>query len=77
MQWPDVSMIAGVEAVQVTLAVQVNGKLRGTVEVAQAEAGDQDVVVARARAQDAIAKWVTEEPKKIIFVPGRLVNLIV
>lgn len=75
--WPDVSMIAGVEAVQVTLAVQVNGKLRGTVEVAQAEAGDQDVVVARARAQDMIAKWVTREPKKIIFVPGRLVNLIV
>ncbi|MBK8646228.1 MAG: leucine--tRNA ligase [Gemmatimonadetes bacterium] len=59
----------------VQLAVQVNGKLRGTLAVArditQAEA------LAAALADPAIAKYVTGEVKKVIFVPGRLLNLVV
>jgi len=58
-----------------TVAVQVNGKTRGTVRVAR-DASQQDALAA-ALADATIAKFVTAEPRKIIFVPGRLLNLVV
>jgi leucyl-tRNA synthetase len=58
-----------------TLAVQVNGKLRGTVAVATGVA--EPDAVAAALAMPEIAKWVPTPPRKVIFVPGRLLNLVV
>jgi leucyl-tRNA synthetase len=75
--WPDVSTIAGVDSIMVTIAVQVNGKLRGTVQVSSEESKDQEVVVAKAKQNESVSKWVSGEPKKVIFVPGKLVNLVV
>ncbi|MFZ2200167.1 MAG: leucine--tRNA ligase [Microgenomates group bacterium] len=77
LQWPDVSQIQGVESVMVTIAVQVNGKLRGTIEVSSSEANNQDLVVKQVMANEQIKKWITGETKKTIFVPGKLVNLVV
>jgi leucyl-tRNA synthetase len=76
LAWPDVSAIRGVETAAVTIAVQVNGKLRGTIAISAEEAANKDQVVEVALAQEIIKKWVPGEPKKVIFVPGRLVNLI-
>jgi leucyl-tRNA synthetase len=59
----------------ITLAVQVNGKTRGTIQVAKAIA--QDAAVAAAMADPSIAKFVTGDPKKVIFVSGRLLNIVV
>jgi leucyl-tRNA synthetase len=58
----------------VTIAVQVGGKTRGTVAVAP-EAG-QAAVLAAAMADAAIAKFITGTPKKVIFVPKRLLNVV-
>ena len=58
----------------VTIAVQVGGKTRGTV-VAQ-KGADQDAVLALVRADASIAKFITAEPRKVVFVPGRLINII-
>ena len=60
----------------VTMAVQVGGKLRGTVTV---PAGcDQDTAVAAAKADAKVAKFLEGmEIVKVIHVPGKLVNLIV
>jgi leucyl-tRNA synthetase len=58
----------------VTIAVQVGGKTRGTVVVAP-DAGEADVLAA-AMADPAIAKFVTGTPKKVIFVPRRLLNVV-
>jgi len=60
----------------VTMAVQVGGKLRGTVTV---PAGcDQDTAVAAAKADAKVAKFLDGmEIVKVIHVPGKLVNLIV
>ena len=55
--------------------VQVNGKTRGKVRVAKD--ADQGAVMAAAKADAQIAKFITSEPKKIIFVPGRLMNIVV
>ena len=57
------------------MAVQVSGKTRGKVRVAKD--ADQATVLAAARADAQIAKFITGEPKKIIFVPGRLMNILV
>jgi len=59
----------------VTMAVQVNGKTRGTIQIPTGAA--QDAVLAAAMADAGIAKFVTGAPKKVIFVPGRLLNIVV
>ena len=59
----------------VTLAVQVNGKTRGTVQLAPD--ATQDDAYAAAIAEPGIAKFVTAAPKKVVFVKGRLLNIVV
>lgn len=62
----------------VTLACQVNGKVRGTLEVARDV--DQAGAVAAALANANVAKFAAEPGKsikKVIFVPGKILNLIV
>ncbi len=58
------------------IPVQVNGKVRDTVVVPTSEALDQAKVVVAALASEKIKKFITGQPKKIIFVPGRILNLI-
>jgi len=61
---------------EVDMVVQVNGKVRGRVTVA-ADASEEDVVAA-ARADDNVAKFLAEgQVRKTIHVPGRLVNFVV
>jgi leucyl-tRNA synthetase len=59
----------------VTIAVQVNGKTRGTIQLAPGSG--QDAAMSAAMADATIAKFVTGAPKKVIFVPGRLLNVVV
>ncbi|WP_412060333.1 leucine--tRNA ligase [Rubrivirga sp. IMCC45206] len=60
----------------VEIAVQVNGKLRGTVSV-DADAG-KDAMLAAAREEPNVAKYLDEGTvRKEIAVPGRLVNFVV
>ena len=73
--WPEADTSLLVEDT-VTLAVQVNGKMRGKIELAadatQAEA------MSSAMAQENIAKFVGDEAgiKKIIYVPGKILNVV-
>ncbi len=60
----------------ITLAVQINGKLRGEIQV-PAEAGREAIeqaALADERVRQALAG---KEVRKVIHVPGRLVNLVV
>jgi len=73
--WPQVDESALVKS-EIELMVQVCGKLRGSVTVA-ADAG-KDVIEAAALAHDNVIKFMEGKPaKKIIVVPGRLVNIVV
>lgn len=55
---------------------QVNGKLRATVEVDKAI--DQEGALAAALAQDSVQRQLGgKEVKKVVFVPGKILNLIV
>lgn len=73
-EWPvaDVSMLKNDS---IEIAVQVNGKLRGTIVVAVDEA--EETIVKMARADENVAKYVTDEPRKTIVVKGKLVNFVV
>jgi leucyl-tRNA synthetase len=59
----------------VTMAVQVNGKTRGTISLAKT--ATQDAAMAAAMAEANVAKFVTGEIRRVIFVPGRMLNLVV
>jgi len=61
---------------QVTLVVQINGKLRSKIEVA-ADA-TQDAILALALADDNVQRFINGASiKKQIVVPGKLVNLVI
>jgi len=73
--WPAYDATKAAET-SVTIAVQVNGKLRGSITVAKG-AAEADVVAA-ARADGNVARYlegVTE--RKVIYVKERLVNFVV
>ncbi len=59
-----------------TIIVQVNGKLRAKLEVAKDIAAED--IQQQALANDHVQTFVDgKEPKKIIYVPGKLVNIVV
>ncbi len=59
----------------VTLAVQVNGKLRGTIEVGVQTPKDE--IEALALAEPNVAKFMDGMAvKKVIVVPGKIVNIV-
>jgi len=73
--WPQVDEAALVQD-EIELVLQVNGKTRGSLRVpAQA---DRAAIEAAAAASPDFAKFAEgRAPKKIIIVPGRLVNVVV
>jgi len=61
-----------------TLAVQVNGKVRATLQIRLDEKESQEQIVAQAKALPEIAKYLANSAaKKIIFVPGKILNFVV
>lgn len=61
---------------EIKLIVQVNGKLRGEINVAK-DAG-KDVIEHAALTNEHVLKFIEGQTvKKIIVVPGRLVNIVV
>ena len=61
---------------EVELVLQVNGKLRGAIRVPAAAAKDR--IEAAALASDTALKYMEGKPaKKVVVVPGRLVNIVV
>ena len=56
--------------------MQVNGKLRGRIEVAVDAA--RDTIEASALADENVQRFIGDkEVRKVIVVPGRLVNVVV
>ena len=61
-----------------TIAVQVNGKLRATLELETQDSKLKEKVIEKAKENEKIKKWIEgKEIKKEIFVPGKLVNFVV
>ena len=73
--WPKADPALMIEDV-VTIVVQVNGKLRGQVEVPNPP--EKDVVLAAIRNNAKVQQWISgKEIVKEVYVPGKLVNIVV
>ncbi|MEO9970643.1 MAG: leucine--tRNA ligase [Hyphomonadaceae bacterium] len=74
-KWPDIDQDLLVEN-EVTLPVQVNGKRRGEIIVAK-DISKEDAE-AKALAEPSVVTFIDGKPvKKIIVVPGRIVNIVI
>ena len=72
--WPSFDAAIAADE-RIDLAVQINGKTRGKLSVARDIT--QDDAVAAALAEPSLSKFLSGEPKKVIFVPGRLLNVVI
>jgi len=58
------------------LIIQINGKVRDKIEIKQGI--PEKKAKETALSQEKIKKWIdNKEPKKIIYIPNRLVNIVV
>lgn len=73
--WPQADEAALVKS-EIEIMVQVNGKLRGKITVA-ADAPKGDIEAAALATEGAVKFMEGKPAKKIIVVPGRLVNIVV
>ena len=69
--WPEFDEAKTVEST-VEIAVQINGKMKGTLLIGKDDAKD-DVI---AKAKESIADKLTGNIVKEIYVPGRIVNIV-
>jgi len=73
--WPQVDLAALAQD-EIELVLQVNGKLRGKLRVPAG--ADRAAIEAAARASAEVVRHAAGAPlKKVIIVPGRLVNVVV
>ena len=74
-RWPDVDETALVQE-RLELVVQVNGKVRGHIEV-DADT-DQETAQAAALENENVLRFVEDKTiRKVILVPGKLLNIVV
>ena len=69
--WPTYDEAKTVEDT-VEIAVQINGKTKGTLEIGKQDPKDEVI----AKAKDVIADKLTGNIVKEIYVPGRIVNIV-
>ncbi len=73
--WPKADPVALIQDT-IEIVVQVNGKLRGRVNI-PAKASE-DEARAAALGDDNVKKWVEDKPvRKFVYVPGKLINVVV
>tara|TARA_B100000508_G_scaffold60333_1_gene47152 strand:- start:189179 stop:191563 length:2385 start_codon:yes stop_codon:yes gene_type:complete len=74
-KWPEADSKV-LEAATVMLAVQIGGKSRGAIEVAQDISEDDALELVKNN--DKLSAYIGDsEIKKVIFVPGRIINILI
>ncbi|OHA56879.1 MAG: leucine--tRNA ligase [Candidatus Vogelbacteria bacterium GWA1_51_14] len=73
-KWPEYD-ITKVGSDIITLAVQVDGKTRGTIQISPN--AEEEAATNKAQAEPEIAKWLAgQAPKRVIYVAGRVINFL-
>ena len=70
--WPEVDESALVLD-EIEIPIQVNGKLRGKITVSRTASEDEIKV----KAQEEVKDYISSGVKKIIYIPGRIFNIVV
>jgi len=61
---------------EVVIAIQVNGKFKGTISVAASEAGDEEKLVNQAKANQKVSQHLAGVKYQTIFIPGKIINFV-
>lgn len=70
--WNDTYLVSDV----MTIIIQVNGKLRGKLDLAVDTSEEE--IKAQALSLENVSKFIDgQEPKKVIYIPGKLLNIVV
>jgi len=73
-KWP-VYDISKIESEEVTIIVQVNGKMRGQFKAGR-DISEADAIN-KAEKLPEIQKWIEGKKKKLIFIPGKVINIVI
>ena len=74
-KWPEAEL-AALQNETVTIGVQVNGKVRGTITLAKN--APEEEALSLARSEESVAKWLAEGREvQAKYVPGRIVSFVV
>ena len=75
--WPEVNYNI-IENNSITIAIQINGKFKNTLEINSAEKNKKDMIINIVLNMKNIKKALNKkQPKKIISIPGKVVNIVV
>lgn len=72
--WPKVDKDS-LKTSEVKVPVQVNGKLRGVVEISVEASKEQ--VVEKALTDEKVKKYLEEKKYEVIYVPGKILNFVI
>ncbi len=74
-EWPKYDEAKTVDE-EKTIAVQINGKIRGSITVAVTD--DEDTILAKAKENDNVKKYIDgKQIVKTIVIPGKIVNIVI
>ena len=62
---------------EISIVVQVNGKLRDTIRIQSSELRIQNKVEEEARKSDKVKKYLTSSVKKVIYVEAKIINFVI
>ena len=62
---------------EVNIAVQVNGKLRDAIHIKSEDVKNQEKVEIQAKASKKVVKYLILQPKKVIYVEGKIINFVI
>lgn len=63
---------------ELTVVIQVNGKVRADIRLSYSDAQNKDTVTSLALADPRVKKWLNSASvKKVVFIKGKLLNLVV
>ncbi len=74
-QWPQVSETVAEE--EITIPVQVNGKVRSVIQIQSSKIKDQSYIQENVLKDAKIKKYTDGKKYKVIYVPGKILNFVI
>ena len=61
-----------------TIIVQINGKTKGKIDIESDKANVKDAVILAVKREERVKKYLSgQKIKKVVFLPGRLINFVI
>ena len=75
--WPSYDEFL-IEEETIVLPIQINGKLKNTIKISNNEINQKDFILGKIKQIPNIKSiLINTKPKKIIFIPGKVINIVI